>query len=247
VVETFDGGGELFLALDCAASATTVLTSKRALLVRHEKRTVVNLTPALKNGLPTLHLVGDIAYLGLNRGEWGGGLTRVDLRTGTSTLIERKERGQVCGRPLDAECDPVNGIATSPWSPSCVVAVVGLVHMLMSGRVLEVCEDQVREIAYQPYGKEMTRDHAPDGGEDDFMNTVAFFGLRRARDQLVAVGVDGLYFVHRDRLERRPLPALKKTDRWFSLSWEVPGLVILTTAINGHHSVSGVTPLLISR
>jgi hypothetical protein len=88
----------------------------------------------------------------------------------------------------------------SPWKPSCVVVAVGLIHMSSHGRLVEVCGDEARSIYAKQAGERPKRYR----GADPFPS-VAFFGLLRDGDALVAVGSDGLYRLDRlDCLRARP-------------------------------------------
>jgi len=50
---------------------------------------------------------GKSIYVGVNRGEWGGGLQRVDVQTGVVTNVERRDTKDLRGGPLTSDCDPV--------------------------------------------------------------------------------------------------------------------------------------------
>ena len=89
--------------------------------------------------------------------------------------------------------------------PGCVVAAIGLVHMMSHGRLVEICGDEVRTLLSRPYKT------GTSGGRlerDDFV-TVAFFGVARSGAGLLAAGVDGLYRVSAQGAEREPLPAFR--------------------------------------
>lgn len=79
-------------------------------------------------------------------GRWAAKYRR---RTGKVTVIEKNSTGDLCGGPLNASCDPVNGIADEPWRPDCVAIAIGLVHFSPHGRIVEVCRDEVRRVYFK--------------------------------------------------------------------------------------------------
>lgn len=221
-----------FVALHCAPRAVTVVTARRVFVVRDGKASSVALSSPLPLGLvANLHIEGDQLFVGVNRGEFGGGLSRVNLNTGLVTHIDRRT-GELCGGPLNGDCDPVHGIATEPWKPGCVVAAIGLVHFIPHGRLVEICGDEVRTLVSRPY-----RTGAPGGNRAlEDVATVAFFGVARSGDVVLAAGVDGLYRVSTRSVEREPLPDFKDVGG-MKVSFDVPGFVLVLTDVNSRKSM----------
>jgi hypothetical protein len=187
----------------------------------------------------------DHVFVGYNAGEWGGGLRRIDRRTGHVEVVARNVSGELCGGPLNTGCDPVNGIVTEPWKPECVVVAVGLVHMSPHGRLVQVCGPSVQRLLVRPYGDESPRD--PTNKDDEPFSTVAFFGLARAGDVLWAVGIDGLYQVGvRGAVKQRPLPAFTNVGG-VEVSFAIPHMVLVLTRVNQRRSASGNVPMLVPR
>ena len=89
---------------------------------------------------------GNTAYVGLNRGEWGGGLRSVNLDTGVVSPVERRDSQELCEGPLNSDCDPVTSLIPDPQNKDCILAAVGLVHMMTQGRILRVCGTKVTPI-----------------------------------------------------------------------------------------------------
>lgn len=82
-------------------------------------------------------------YVGLNRGEFGGGLRRVDLDTGTISIVSAQGDG-LCGGALSPACQPVVGLFPVPDRPGCVIVGTGLSHLGLSmGHVYRVCRDGI--------------------------------------------------------------------------------------------------------
>ena len=185
-------------------------------------------------------LNGNSVYIGFNIGEWGGGLQRVDLRSGTVSEVERRDTKELCAGPLNSACDPVTAVVPDFQNKDCVLAAVGLVHMLSHGSILRVCGTNV-SLVFEKV--EMVDDFK--GGKMPM--TEAFFGLVSAEDggfwgitseALYRVGADGT------KNEEYALPKLRPVSGIY-LSRELPGVVVVRTDANWAVSVSGYTPLLI--
>ncbi|NPU67787.1 hypothetical protein HL667_22475 [Bradyrhizobium sp. 83012] len=204
------------------------------------------LTPLKLRPVGTVLVTPKHVYVGYNAGEWGGGLQRIDRTTGTVTDIEDVD-GDLCGGNLNPACDPVNGIATIPWKPDCIAVAIGLIHMAAQGRIVEVCDASVRQL-YQHVIQAPT-DQTPDGRTRIhwFAQTTAFFGLQRQGEDLLAMGHDGLYRIGPgDRAQPIPLPEFKNVSG-AGVSFDISGLVLVLTTANQRHSLSGSTPILVSR
>jgi hypothetical protein len=232
--------GDGLLALDCTANRVTLLTTRRLIDLDGNRQSAVTLSGKLGGGLiGATYGTPDQFFVGFNAGEWGGGLRRIDRRSGGITEVERNATGDLCGGPLNASCDPVNGMVADPWKSDCVLVAVGLVHMMPNGRVVEVCGDQVQELYSKP-------NRSPGGAFDPF-GTVAFFGLARDGDTVQAAGTDGIYRIGPEgAAEIVPMPRFKDIAG-VHVSFELPQIVLVLTTVNQHHSVSGAVPLLVPR
>jgi hypothetical protein len=74
---SFDGQSGGFIALHCTPQAVTVVTTSRVLRVRDGKADAVVLSRPLPDSLVTnVHIEGDQLFVGVNYGEFGGGLFR---------------------------------------------------------------------------------------------------------------------------------------------------------------------------
>jgi hypothetical protein len=185
-------------------------------------------------------LAGDSVYVGFNTGEWGGGLQRVELQTGVVTNIERRDTKELCAGPLNSDCDPVTGVIPDPQNKDCILASVGLVHMVSNGRILRVCGNSVMTLFEKP--------DTVDGPNGDKMKlTEAFFGLVPAADGgFWAISSGALYRFGADGIKKDEyaLPKLRPVSGIY-LSYDLPGVIVLRTDANWAVSVSGYTPLVI--
>jgi hypothetical protein len=183
--------------------------------------------------------VGGSAYVGINKGEWGGGLQRVDLRTGDVTSIERRDGKGLCDGPLNSDCDPVTGVIPDPQTKECVLASVGLVHLFTSeGRILRVCGEKVTVISEKAVSS--------DNGNKRKM-TEAVFGLAPSSDGgYWAITWRALYRFDADGNQKGDyqLPKLEPVSGIY-LSHELPGALVVRTDVNWSVSTSGYTPLVV--
>lgn len=184
-------------------------------------------------------LSGDSVYVGFNTGEWGGGLQRVDLRTGVVTNIERRDTKELCEGPLNSDCDPVTGVIPDSKNKDCILAAVGLSHMLSHGRILRICTKNVTLVFEKSETLEINGNKV--------RVTEAFFGLVPNGDggfwgitskAVYRFGADGT------KKEHYALPKLKPVSGIY-LSRELPGVIVVRTDANWAVSVSGYTPLVI--
>lgn len=239
--------GEMLAAVDCEVntSGVTLITNKRLVEVKGKDISVLKLQqelgPPLANG--TALATGDAVWLGLNVGEWGGGLRRISRVDGRVDVVERNRSGDLCGGPLNTQCDPVNGLAVTPWNPSCITAVVGLVHFMPHGRVVEICDKNVRRVYFKPFDPQPPKGSLDDGEPS---STVAFFGLARTGGELWGIGIDGLYRFDGGPPQFRPLPTFEQRGG-YSVSFAVPGIVLVLTDVNQRNSLSGSVPLIAAR
>lgn len=238
-------GKEELVALDCAGDRITLLTSRRLIDRTDGGTREVRLSEHIYGGvITTVHDTGDALLYGVDVGEWGGGLHRIDRRTGRVDTIERRGKG-LCEGPLNTACDPVNGIAPEPGKPGCLLVAAGLVHMMANGRLVEVCGAAIRSFYYKPYTLEVAPRIDLDGPEPNA--TVPFYGLAAADDAVWAVASDGLYRIGPDgRIDFRRMPKFENVGG-IRLSFAIPDLVLVLTSINGRVSLGGAAPILVVR
>jgi hypothetical protein len=236
---------DALVALSCRGDEAVLLTTERVI----EAGRSVTLAGGLR--MPrvkaVVHETPDYLFVGLNSGEWGGGLVRIARRSGRAVTIERNATGGLCDGPLNTHCDPVHGIATLPWKPDCVAAAIGLIHMLAHGRIVEVCGTRVEQMFVQASERSRTDPRYLAEVATGRYGSVAFFGLGAVGDALVAVGSDGLYRIDRTgAASYRPWPRFTDVDGLL-VSFELPDAVLLVTTINGRAAVGWYAPLLVPR
>lgn len=228
--------GDNLAAISCASpGVTTVLTDRRLIEVVGGNVSSLALSTKLETSeVTSIHVTSNHVFAGINAGEWGGGLRRIDRKTGKVSVIE-KTTGGLCEGPLNTSCDPVTAIADEPWKPGCVAAAIGLVHFSPHGRIVEICRNTIRSV----YSRTI------DGGQP--FETEAFFGLVRTGKELVGVGIDGLYRFSSSKAPTRvKLPAFESVGN-VSVSFAFPDVVLVVTGINQRRSMSGNVPLVVPR
>jgi len=239
-------GGDGLVALNCTVERMTLVTSKRMItLSGGSARSVTLSEPPARAVMATTFDTGDAVLLGLDAGEWGGGLHRIERIDGKVTAVSRKPGGDDCSGPLSVACSPVNGIAREPGKPGCLVVAIGLVHMMPTGRLVEVCGDKVARLYYKPYTLDPHWTYDPAAPEP--YETVPFYNLAEADGALWAVGLDGLYRIGADGgITFSKLPPFHDVGG-ASVSFALPRLVLVRTSINRRVSVSGAAPMLLAR
>jgi hypothetical protein len=240
--------GDTFVALDCedGAGPITIVTNRRLVELRDGRAHSISLRQPLQEPLVMGTTLGtpDAVWVGFNVGEWGGGLRRISRNNGTVQTVERNRSGELCGGPLNSGCDPVNGVITAPWNPACVVAAIGLVHMMSHGRIVEVCGSNVRRLYYKALDPQPPRNKLDEG---EPASTVAFFGLTRNGNTWWAVGIDGLYrFDGAHQPMFSPLPKFENKGGYW-VSFAVPGIALVLTDVNQRRSMSGSVPIMAAR
>jgi len=232
--------------LHCESGLVTLITNLRLISIYDGYQTSIHLVQKVGS------LVGgafygnaDYFFVGINHGEWGGGLRRIDRHLGAIATLESNRTGSLCGGPLNTKCDPINGIVAAPWADDCVVAAVGLAHLGEHGRLVEICGDRIERLYYRRQG--FPENDKQDVDDRDIGPTTAFSALIRSGDSLWAAGSDGIYRMReRGVVDYMPLPAFQNIDG-VEMSFDLPGIVVLMTEINACDMCSASEPLVVAR
>lgn len=176
-------------------------------------------------------------YVGFNFGEWGGGLKRINVKTGRVERIEKEEKrnkDDICAGPLNTACDPVTGLIRDPENPSCVLASIGLRHLVLNrGRLLRVCGKDVEPLSFDSTNENEGK---------------AIFDLIPAKNGYWIVTGESIYhFVPGQKRERLKLPEKLRRVSGVLINDEIPGVIVVATDINWALSTSGYTPLIAVR
>jgi len=234
------------LALVRSVDSPAVLSGQAVHFLENEKAwRVVQLKGKLRSGVQVSVAApqeGDRIYVGLNVGEWGGGLQQVDLKTGAVSEIERRDTKNLCDGPLNRQCDPVTGVIPDPQNKQCVLASVGLVHLGSSnGRILRVCDSRVTVLS------EILIQGDKAKGNDKWGRTEAFYGLASSADGgFWGITYRALYLFDSDGQTKQEyaFPKLESVSG-VHLSKALPHVIVVQTDVNWAVSTSGYTPLLV--
>lgn len=240
---TIDRDNDFPVAMACDARHVALLTTRRLIDLAPGGEVSVALAGKIPPGVVTSSYdTPDALLIGIDAGEWGGGLHRIERTTGKVTVIELNATGKLCGGPLNSACDPVNGIAPAPWDTDCVVAAVGLTHLQQHGSIVEVCPTRIRRLYYAPLRSGV----AQEPGEDSFAS-VAFFGLVSTGGALWASAEDGLYRIREGGATAIiPLPRFEKIGG-VRVSFAVPDLILVEADANRRMTGTERVPLMVPR
>lgn len=175
-------------------------------------------------GDPVAVLSGSSAYVGVNAGEWGGWLHKIDLETGAAEEIDGLSN--------------ITAVLADPGEPGCIYAAGGSSHLGMtSGGVAHVCgvELDTRFSQVVPSGPGLFND----GGEEPI------YGLARAADgALWAVSDSHIYRIADDGVDRADLMPAQAGITVLSLG--DTKMAMVSTDMHRAYSVSGDSPILIA-
>ena len=154
-----------------------------------------SLGPAARIATPD----GRSIYVGYNLGEWGGGLRRIDLPSGSISFVAG-DSDELCGGAINPACHPVVGLFPDRRSGDCIIVGTGLSHMGSShGAVYRVCGPDILPVFSTPTPAE----------PDRWMlgpRPWPLHGLFETADGWIGISRDR-YFRNRDgRVEERPMP-----------------------------------------
>lgn len=135
------------IALFTTDEGVGVLTTERVLLPDStDGWTRRRLAASLDRYGSVSPLVDDSLFVGYDKGEWGGGLRRIDAGTGTISIVTEAS-DELCGGKLNPECDPVVGVVADDKMQNCVSVGASLAHMSgRYGEVLRVCGDHITSV-----------------------------------------------------------------------------------------------------
>jgi hypothetical protein len=221
-----------FLALDCSGPEAAILTARTIRFPHRQRSSAITGNPLGEGAFPTTLQHDGFLYVGINAGEFGGGLVRFPLTGGRAEIIDKSE--------------PVTGLALDPASPDCILASVGLVHFAPSGSIVRICGKGIALAYAKPYTLDPDWRFDPAHPAEAYPS-VAFFSLGDSPDGVWAVATDGIY-----RFGTAPVPAFTAFPRSFNLApggvdWSNPAFVLVPTTMNRRFSVSGASLILVPR
>ncbi len=178
-IASLDPRGAGLVALECS-SVVRLLTSDRLMTLGSAPKEIAlsSRIPAWPNN--AILATADHLLVGINAGEWGGAIWRIDPDTGLVEQLGRtKANAAPCAAPLEIACSPVNGFVAHPWRKGCSIAAVGSIRDAEGG-LLEICGTFVHPLTAPITSR------AAGGGN------VAYFGLAATKRGVLANTVAGL-------------------------------------------------------
>ncbi|MEP7006740.1 MAG: hypothetical protein ABI810_12215 [Sphingomonas bacterium] len=237
---------DYLIALSCAQGRITLLTQRRLITVTGDRQASATLTEPIRGGvMSATYATGGSLYLGIDAGEWGGGLKRIDRLTGRVTTLARNAEGGLCDGPLNTACDPVNAIVPEPWKPDCLLVSVGLVHMVSHGRLVEVCGSRIERLYFKPCDSGFP-DRSGKKRNEPF-STVAFYSATVRDGAAWIAGLDGLYrMTGPDKVTMQAYPPFRAIGG-VRVSFGHPDFILVRTDVNARVSLGGGAPMIVSR
>ncbi|NKJ00979.1 hypothetical protein [Novosphingobium sp. SG707] len=232
------------LAVDCSGVEPIVVFSDHLTMPLSGRNVALKGGKPIGPGYVVSQVQGGVLWLGLNAGEWGGGLRRITLADGLMGAPSDIDPKTLCGGALNPGCHPVTGLAPDPSHPDCILAAVGLVHMMSRGGVVRICGKEVSLAYAKPYT--LNPDWHWDGKLSDTETSVAFQSMAAGAkgDKAFAVAEDGVY-----TFTQELKPEFKAFSIWRTgnVDWSHPSYVLIRTHMNQRHSLSGGSFILVPR
>ncbi|HEY0014422.1 MAG TPA: hypothetical protein VGB79_16390 [Allosphingosinicella sp.] len=248
-IRSIPRAGDHLIALTCGAGGTALLTSRRLVPLNAAQAPDLALSEPLRVPLVSsvVHLTPAAAFVGLNLGEWGGGMRRIDRASGRVETIERNATGGLCDGPLNTGCDPVNAIVTLRSRPDCIAAAIGLTHLLAHGRIVRVCGREVEQMAVGLAEADPDDPRRFAEARLGGYGAAAFYGLIPAADGYLAAAHNGLYRIGENGSAAHESWPLFRWVDGVLVSFVLPEAVLVVTDVNRRAAMSGATPLLVAR
>lgn len=161
-------------------------------------------------------------YVGYNRGEWGGGLRRIDLPSATISFVSEPSEA-LCGGVLNPACDPVVGVHADSASSGCVIVGSGIAHLSSSrSEVFRVCGSDISSVFSTP---------VPEVKDQWMMTTQPWplHGLFETSEGWVGISRER-YFLSRDgQVTEHPMPIFRDWSG-IRISEEENGVLFIVSA-----------------
>lgn len=133
--------GEPVALLAMGLDRPGVLTGEAVLTPGEGRWSRTFLSAAIPGFATAAHDGDGSVYVGYDLGEWGGGLRRIELSTGTIQFVSATAAGQ------RLQSASIIAVARDPGRPGCIIVVEGLQHLgLRRGSVSRLCGDHVEEV-----------------------------------------------------------------------------------------------------
>lgn len=211
------------ISLFSTPSGPGVLTTTRVLLPSGQGFTRRPTAASLEPRARVSALMGDELFVGYNKGEWGGGLLRIDVPAGTVSFV-KEDSEDLCGGRLNPACAPVVGIIRDASNENCVLVGASLSHMTRRyGEVMRVCKDEITPVFSDPLPI------VPNSLVYRSGQTWPFSGLIETHDGWIAVSQDRYARARGSTVTMADMPPLKPRSG-LQISDPVDGVVFVQSA-----------------
>ena len=189
-------GDDFYLTANCQEKDIIIITNHNLIFLKEQKNKKIPIISIPNRisfyGIKTSNITNGKLYLGANRGEWGGFLYQINLKTGNFKSISAIS-GDLCEGVFNPSCDPVNSIITSPWNNKCILFSIGLEHMLSQGKINEYCEGKMREFF-------TTKPQSDDKILKELYEncTIPFYEIVAKNNKIIAISPFGLFQINQD-------------------------------------------------
>lgn len=218
--------------------SVTVLSTTSVRLFAGGRWSVRRLTTPMRSlgnvvvGAPHM---GDDLYLGFDRGEWGGGVVRIDTATGAVSGLAQAGERSYCNWSLAAACGPTTAIIADPQHSDCVIVAQGLVHFSPSGGILRVCGDTFTQLYEHQYQAANQNPYSA--------GTIPFFALMPTPRGFLAAGAGKLYRFEGGEPTVSDAPRLRRRGQIWLAEDRANRVVLVGTEVRRRYSVSGFSIL----
>lgn len=165
---------------------------------------------------------GRSVYVGYNWGEWGGGLRRIDVPSGSISFVAQTGEG-LCEGAINPACSPVTGLFPDRRSQDCITVATGLAHLGSShGDVYRVCGSEISPVFSTPTPTE----------RDPWMlapRAWPLHGLYETANGWIGISRDRYFRSRNNEVTEHPMPAF---NEWAGLriSEEQDGVLFVMSA-----------------
>lgn len=176
------------LALVCSSHQSVIVTDKVIAVHEFSANKITPLSAPLYAGKYTAAIEGRNLLVGIDAGEWGGGLRKIDIDNGSVAEIN-DNHPDPCKALVNSLCRTVTSIIKDANNASCFVVASGLEHKYTSGRLVKLCENEFSILI------ELRRDR---------LNSVPFYHLIYASGKLHASSDKGVYTIQNEHASFEP-------------------------------------------
>lgn len=235
-----DKRGDFLHALGCGPGGPVLVMNRRLVTFIGASGQATPLSASIlpEDTSPTgtgavVHLSERWAFVGLDIGEWGGGLRRIDRHSGRVDTIEQID-GDLCDGALNTHCDRVQAIAAIPWARDCLAIAIDVGHG-GEGRMTKVCGGRAEQVLAVRDGFNAIRPELADRWRHGGTGSTPFLGVVASGENLILAGGNGIYAMGPGGVSYLGWPGVKAVGD-LSVSFAIPGAILVAQNWNSEYS-----------